>query len=75
MKLIKLSVPVILVLLVNTGCDSGKNSKTDKLAGNPGVIRESSEDPRYFEYSDGSPYIPVGMNIISRNSGMVFLLY
>jgi len=65
MKLITLSVQIILVLFLYAGCDSEKNLKSDNPAVNNGFIRVSSEDPRYFEYSDGSPYIPVGMNMIS----------
>lgn len=30
---------------------------------NKAFVRVSKKDPRYFELSDGSPYIPVGMNI------------
>lgn len=28
-------------------------------------VRPSPRDPRYFELSDGSPYIPIGLNMIT----------
>ncbi len=35
-------------------------------------VRTSPRDPRYFELSDGSPYIPIGLNMIAppRDGGM-----
>jgi len=65
MNIITFPIQIILVLFILTGCDSGKDLKSDKRTKNNRFIRVSSEDPRYFEYSDGSPYIPVGMNMIS----------
>jgi hypothetical protein len=32
---------------------------------NKAFVRVSPRDPRYFELSDGSPYIPVGLNMIA----------
>ncbi len=65
MKIITFPIQILLLLFLLTDCDSGKNLKSDNTALNNSFIRVSSEDPRYFEYSDGSPYIPVGMNMIS----------
>lgn len=30
-----------------------------------GFVRVSPRDPRYFELSDGSPYVPIGLNLIA----------
>jgi hypothetical protein len=35
------------------------------LAADPAFVRVSTRDPRYFELSDGSPYLPIGLNLIS----------
>ncbi|MDD3587261.1 MAG: cellulase family glycosylhydrolase [Thermoguttaceae bacterium] len=32
-------------------------------AGKPEFIRVSKENPAYFEYGDGTPYIPIGVNL------------
>ncbi len=31
-----------------------------------GYVRVSSKDPHYFEFDDGAPYIPVGLNIVEH---------
>jgi hypothetical protein len=33
--------------------------------GQTGFVRVSPRDPRYFETTDGKPFIPIGMNMIS----------
>jgi hypothetical protein len=35
------------------------------FAAEPTFVRPGSNDPRYLELSDGSPYIPVGLNLIA----------
>ncbi len=44
---------------------------------NHGYIRVSNKDKRYFEYTDGTPFIPVGINMVfptsfSRSDGSEF---
>lgn len=34
-----------------------------------GFVRVSPRDPRYFELSDGTPYIPIGLNLIHPSGG------
>lgn len=34
-------------------------------ASSDGFVRVSPRDPRYFELSDGRPYVPIGLNLIS----------
>ena len=34
---------------------------------NPGFVRVSTENPRYFEFEDSSPFIPVGLNVAWPN--------
>jgi hypothetical protein len=34
-------------------------------------VRVSSRDPRYFELSDGSPFVPIGLNMIAPPGGDV----
>ena len=31
----------------------------------PAFVRVSPRDPRYFELSDGRPYVPIGLNMIA----------
>ena len=31
-------------------------------------VRVSPRDPRYFELSDGRPYIPIGLNLIAPDT-------
>jgi len=40
---------------------SGKVRVTE--SGQPGFVRVSTRNPRYFEHDDGSPFIPVGQNV------------
>ena len=31
---------------------------------NPGYVQVSRRDPRYFAFSDGSSYVPIGLNLV-----------
>jgi len=36
----------------------------------PAFVRVSPRDPRYFELSDGRPYIPIGLNLIAPSASV-----
>jgi hypothetical protein len=53
-----------LMLLLFFACNSDKAIKENSSNGH-GYIGISSNNPSYFQFSDGTPYIPVGINMIS----------
>lgn len=53
---------LVPVLLCSGGIVCGQ-------ATNRPFVRVSPRDPRYFELSDGRPYIPIGLNMISPPGG------
>jgi hypothetical protein len=55
---------VLTILLICNGC-SNKNPKTDLPSGSMGYIGVGKNLSSYFQFSDGSPYIPVGINMIN----------
>ena len=56
-----LNLAVLIIL-----CIACSNDNTKKLpAGSHGYIQVSSTNPSYFVFSDGSPYIPNGINMIN----------
>lgn len=58
-NILKLAV----LILICIGCS---NDNTRKLpSGSHGFIQVSSVNPSYFVFSDGSPYIPNGINMIN----------
>ncbi|NMC39186.1 MAG: hypothetical protein GYA41_12765 [Bacteroidales bacterium] len=59
-----ISFLVLTILVICNGCSSS-NTKTDLPSGSSGYIGVSRELHSYFQFSDGSPYIPVGINMIN----------
>ena len=55
---------IAILLLVWIACNSDRSKKYPASAGH-GYIEISSDNPSYFQFSDGTPYIPVGINMIS----------
>jgi len=53
-----------LLLLVCIACNSDKSKKHETFTGH-GYIGIGTSNPSYFQFSDGTPYIPVGINMIS----------
>ncbi len=39
----------------------------DEKTTGPNYVSVSSENPAYFQFSDGTPYIPIGINMINPN--------
>ena len=58
-----LSASLLSLLCVSCANDNYTDSHT--APGPKGYIEVSGENPSFFQYSDGSPYIPVGINMIS----------
>ncbi len=44
-------------------CSCGTAGSTSKAEKDSGFIGVSKDNPRYFSFSDGTPYIPIGMNL------------
>ena len=55
------------VLCFIAGCTAPTIAGQNPLPGQA-FVRVSPRDPRYFELSDGRPYIPIGLNMISPPS-------
>lgn len=59
----------LLLLFTGTGFSSAGPSVTGKFpllrhySSDTAYVRVSPRDPRYFELSDGTPFIPVGLNL------------
>ena len=63
MKNAKFIFYLALLLVLSTACSTEK--KNQLPSGSHGFIQVSSENPAYFSFSDGSPYIPNGINMIN----------
>lgn len=63
MKTMRNNLKLALLLLI---CISCNNDNAKKLpSGSYGYIEVSRKNPSYFSFSDGSPYIPIGINMIN----------
>ena len=54
---------IVLTVVFLTGCVN--NTSHELPSGSAGYVEVSKKDNRYFAYSDGSTYIPVGINMIN----------
>jgi hypothetical protein len=54
-----------MLLLHGTACDNNNAVKKYSSINSHGYIEVSKSNPSYFQFSDGSPYIPIGINLIS----------
>ncbi|MBK8881700.1 MAG: hypothetical protein IPN67_04745 [Bacteroidales bacterium] len=59
-----LLAPVIMLSLIGA-CQRTNQDKSVLRPGSQGYIEVSHENPGYFQFSDGSPYIPIGINMIN----------
>ncbi|MGE5406475.1 MAG: hypothetical protein ACM3NR_02085 [Methanosarcina sp.] len=53
----------LIICLVLFSCE--RTNRVKQLTGPRGHIGISSDNPSYFQYDDGTPYIPVGINMIA----------
>lgn len=56
------SLTAVTLSLALAAC-SGDGGPADDGSGNGGFVRVSPRDSRYFELADGTPFIPIGLNI------------
>jgi hypothetical protein len=52
--------------MVFPGCDPDSSNQRENCP--ECFVQVSEKDPRYFQLSDGSPYIPIGLNMIAPNT-------
>lgn len=50
---------VLILLYVVSACNTANKPATPQ-----GFIKVSSEDPAYFQFANGDPYIPIGINMV-----------
>lgn len=55
----------LIFLIFCFSCRNEGAVKSDQLSGSRGYIEISPDNPSYFQFSDGSPYIPIGINMIN----------
>jgi hypothetical protein len=65
MKSTRLLLSVALFLTGCIACNNGHPGKNQLPPGSHGYIEVSRDNPSCFQFSDGSPYIPVGINMIN----------
>jgi len=65
MKSIKYPVELVLLMLFCITCSSDRNKKKPAHSDKIGYIEVSGDNPGYFRDSEGFPYIPIGINMIS----------
>lgn len=63
MKSINNILKLAVMLFIGIACNTDNNKQLSP--GSHGFIEVSRENPLYFAFSDGSPYIPVGINMIN----------
>jgi len=63
MKPLRKSLILLAMLLILASCNNDGNQQLP--TGSKGYIEVSRVNPGYFIFSDGSPYIPVGINMIN----------
>jgi len=72
MKINVAGFAVIMVMAGVSACSSSAEKKIILPTGSHGYVQVSPKNSSYFSFSDGTPYIPVGINMINpsgRNHG------
>ena len=57
-----------LILCATLAALVSPNHRPARAASEEAFVRVSPRDPRYFELSDGRPYIPIGLNLVQPPS-------
>ena len=65
MKLFKNVFHAIIIIFACVNCKNDKKSVNPLPLKSRGFIEISKENPSYFQFSDGTPYIPAGINMIN----------
>jgi hypothetical protein len=65
MKSIKNLLLTTFLLLICITCKNHDSGKARLPSTSHGYIEVSRENPAFFSFSDGSPYIPIGINMIN----------
>jgi hypothetical protein len=55
----------VIILFLVGACKNAGQDKIILKPGSHGFVEVSSENPAYFQFSDRTPYIPVGINMIN----------
>jgi hypothetical protein len=56
---------IVMTLFICIACNTDRSGKNHLPPESLGYIEVSSENSSYFQFSNGSPYIPIGINMIS----------
>ena len=65
MKSSKQLLPLAILMICMIACKNGNYVKKQLPPDSHGYIEVSTDNPSYFRFSDGSPYIPIGINMIN----------
>jgi hypothetical protein len=56
---------IVVLLIISLALFSCRSDKKESTTEKENFVQISRENPSYFQLSDGTPYIPVGINLIS----------
>lgn len=65
MKSVNSLLQMTMLLLVCIACKNDHSGKNNLSTKSHGFIEVSTDNPSYFQFSNGSPYIPIGINMIN----------
>src|SRR5664279_489681 len=68
LKPIRQLLYIAMLLLFCMACKNDNAVKNHSSHNSKGFIEVSKANPSYFQFSDGSPYIPIGINLVSPDN-------